>query len=326
MGDCNIMQKNKQQPGTISVLIPSYGHADYIQLTLASIFEQSRQPYEVIVINDGSPDDTASAVAPFLDRIIYIEQENQGLIQSLNRGLQICTGDYVQFLASDDWLASGTFETSATILDNHPDIGLVHGGITIVDEKGNLYPHLEARQHSLGKHRDTVGLILGNYIFVPATLCRRKALEAAGPFRPYLFCQDWEMWLRIALDGWYLYGIKEPLAFYRRHASNISRPENMKKALQEELKMLSHLHHRFEGRISPEEAAAFASSKRQLLRALAWANLLSEEPTLARKLFMRLLIKKPDLNSARGLVSSFLPIRLHYEAKKLYLKLRGWKA
>ena len=89
---------------TISVVIPAYGHAHFIRQTLESVLGQTRPPSEVIVINDGSPDDTRGAVRPFMDRITYLEQENQGMVRTMNRARDLATGDYNFGVASDDWL------------------------------------------------------------------------------------------------------------------------------------------------------------------------------------------------------------------------------
>ena len=89
---------------TISVVIPAYGHAHFIRQTLESVLGQTRPPSEVIVINDGSPDDTRGAVRPFMDRITYLEQENLGMVRTMNRARDLATGDYNFGVASDDWL------------------------------------------------------------------------------------------------------------------------------------------------------------------------------------------------------------------------------
>jgi len=191
----------KGRHGTVSVLIPSYNHAPYIRQCLDSILGQTRPADEIIVLDDGSSDDTATVIRPYLDRITFIEQENRGLIRTLNRGVPLCTGDYILMFASDDWLAPDAIAAMAAILDDHPDVGTVHAGVTIVDERGCPQAHLTEKlsPYPVGKHRDTAGLILRNYINGQANLSRREAFAGAGPYLDHPFCQDWQMWLTIAL-------------------------------------------------------------------------------------------------------------------------------
>ncbi|HZT95212.1 MAG TPA: glycosyltransferase family A protein, partial [Chloroflexota bacterium] len=101
----------------ISVIVPAYNHERFIVRTLESLTLQTRPADEIIVVNDGSPDDTETAVAPFLNDIDYIRQPNRGVAAALNRGLERATGDYFLFLASDDYLAPHALEVLATTLD-----------------------------------------------------------------------------------------------------------------------------------------------------------------------------------------------------------------
>jgi glycosyltransferase involved in cell wall biosynthesis len=88
----------------ISVIIPTYRHRDFILRTLDSVFAQTRGDYEIIVVNDGSPDDTKTVLTPLVDagRIRYVEQPNGGQSQARNRGLELARGKYIAFLDDDD--------------------------------------------------------------------------------------------------------------------------------------------------------------------------------------------------------------------------------
>ena len=88
----------------VSIVIPTYQHCDFILRTLSSVFEQSLGDYEIIVVNDGSKDDTATVLAPLVDagRITYIEQENRGQSHARNVGLSRARGEYIAFLDDDD--------------------------------------------------------------------------------------------------------------------------------------------------------------------------------------------------------------------------------
>ena len=315
-------QAPQRAPGTISVVIPSYGHANYVKTTLDSILRQTRQPYEIILINDGSPDDTASAVQPYLAKITYIEQENRGVVATLNRGLQLATGEYVWMLASDDWLEDYAFATLADILDTHPDVGIAHGDVTFVDGTGRALAEEAARPIPLGKHRDLALLIGGNFVSAPATLCRREALLAVGTFPDRPFCHDWAMWLRVLIAGWSLYGTPEHVTCYRRHGRNLSGRQNRARALHDDLSMLDSLGREFRSSWTVAEVRALQVSMIRVRRNLGWCTLADNQRTTARRCFARLAVEHPDGNSFYGLFLAILPTPLYATLRALNARAR----
>lgn len=298
---------NKTARGTISIVIPSYGHEKYIAQTLDSLLAQTRQPLEIIVLNDGSPDDTSSAVQPYLNKITYIEQHNHGLMYTLNRGIALCRGDYILVIASDDWLEPAALELLGAALDEHPDIGLAYGGITPVDMTGKPFRDLAMASSPTGKHRELARLITANYIAAPTVLVRRAALENAGPFLDFTYSQDWAMWLAIALQGWSLYGVETAVACYRRHPNNLTRPETLVRALEDNLAMLEATRQRFVNTLTPEYTRAFAAGKQRILRALGWHSLEHGMSDASRKWFYLLSKERVDNNMLMGYMLSTLP-------------------
>jgi glycosyl transferase family 2 len=308
------MSEQTYRQGSISVLIPTYGHAMYIGQTLDSILSQTRPAHEIIVINDGSPDDTGAAVRPYLDRIRYIEQENRGLVETLNRGIGLCRGDYIWILGSDDWLAPDALETLAAVLDRHPDVGLVHGGITVVDAQGRPHPDLRWVPYPAGRHRDIARLFTVNYIAAPAVLCRAAALRAIGPVPNYKFCQDWAMWFQLAYQGWFMYGVARPVAFYRRHGNNLTDPQHATQARQEEVQMRRAMAPLF---VEPLlRGRRIGPPDRHLLRLLGWFSLAHRDRAVARRAFRHLLITRPDFKSATGLALAYVPGPVYANLKK----------
>jgi len=104
----------------VSVIIPAYRHARDIGACLESLFAQTYKDIEVIVVNDGSPDDTDAAVAPFLDRITYIVQENRGAPAARNRGAGVAGGKYLLFCDADIVMEPTCIEKMRAALDAHP--------------------------------------------------------------------------------------------------------------------------------------------------------------------------------------------------------------
>lgn len=296
-----------QEKGTISVLIPSYNHAPYISQALDSLLRQTRPPGEIIVVDDGSIDNTVSVVQPYLDKIRFVEQENRGVSRTLDRGLALCQGDYVLILASDDWMEPDALRLMGTILDRHPDVGVVYGSNTVVDLQGVPLSGWKQVPHPLEKCRDTTWLILKNFV-TTAPLARRAALLEAGSYLDFLYCQDYAMWLRMALNGWSFYGLKEVVACYRRHPTNLTNPQNSLRSIEDIRRMLKAVRSQFEDRLTDAEKQAFAVSDRNLLRSYGWTSLWQGSPQIPRRLFLDALRSRIALPDLVGLLATFLPV------------------
>jgi glycosyltransferase involved in cell wall biosynthesis len=314
------MSEQGRRRGSISVVIPAYGHAAYIGQTVESLLRQTRPAAQIIVINDGSPDDTAGAVRPYLDQITYIEQENRGLVQTLNRGLALCAGDYVCTIGSDDWMAPNALESLAAILDQYPEVGLVHGGVTIVDAAGHAHPEVAPPPYPRGLYHDVSTLFRHNYIIPPATLCRRAALLDAGPFLDHPYTQDWAMWLRIALHGWAFYGLDQAVAFYRRHGENLSDAKNFPAAHADERRMLSAVAQEYLDRLAAQGQGALDGDGRRLVRMLGWRSLARGDRRTARRAFAWVIRAALDVKSVPGLLLALLPSRVYAELRRVYLR------
>jgi len=294
---------------SISVIIPTYMHERFIAQTLDSVLAQTRPSCEVIVVNDGSPDDTDAAVAPYLGRITYLKQANTGVSSALNRGMTVAFGDYLLFIASDDWLCPDALEKLAQPLDNHPDVGLSYGEVFMVDEAGRPSPETFPRRtcRRVGKHDASEALIMGNFIPAMATLVRSSAARAAGAFAEYPYSQDWALWLQIALRRWLFFGVSDQVAYYRRHAGNTSRGSNELAILEDAIKMLRssgkrrHVSHDDLTPLFRRSIAAYESR-------LAWIYLDAGRAKDARRTYFRVL-GTPNLAAAGalGLILSFLP-------------------
>lgn len=226
-------------PGSISVIIPAYNHEKFVQESVRSVLAQSRKPLEVIVVDDGSRDSTADAVASFGDAVTLLRRAHRGVRETVWDGLQWAQGTYVLLLGSDDFLKSDALQRLGLVLDMYPDVALAYGGVTFVNAAGNPLADTSAPR-PYGKHWDPRRLMKDNYVPAPAALCRRSSLLAVGePTFPR--CGDWERWLRLALAGWYFYGIGDSVAYYRRHDRNTSKESARLDAWAEQARMLAAL-------------------------------------------------------------------------------------
>jgi GT2 family glycosyltransferase len=211
----------------VSVIIPCFNQARYLKRAVESVFAQTHTDIEVIVVNDGSTDETGTVAARFLSHpaFRYIAQVNRGLAAARNAGLRVATGEYLSFLDADDYLHPEKVASQATVLDDNPAIGFVYCDIVSVDEAGEPLPE----QYSVAEARAAlVGNIFSNLVrggfFPPHTvLVRRKALADVGEFDVGLGGHaDYDLWMRLAGAGHEAYFVDRKLAYYRRHPESMS--------------------------------------------------------------------------------------------------------
>ena len=205
----------------VSIVIPAYNVAAYIAETLESIFAQTYTNYEVIVVNDGSPDteEFERAIAPYLDRLRYLKQENLGASVARNAGVKAARGEFIAFLDADDlWQPNYLHQQLKFIRERNSD--LVCADATMFGA-----PETEGRSYmtSLMNDAPPVGdvsflqLIDANRCLITSGIvARRERLVEAGPFDPALrTAQDFDMWLRLALNGARLSYQRQALLKYR---------------------------------------------------------------------------------------------------------------
>lgn len=211
----------------VSIVIPTYNMAEFLPVALESSLGQDYTDTEIIVVNDGSTDDTETAVRPYLPQVRYQRQENQGLVATLKRGMEIATGQYICFLDADDALCPYTVSAQVEQLDRNPCVGLVFGRAFEMDSLGkviglhNPFPGVK-RPTLVPSPQAFRWLLRGSGIQKSTVMIRRSAFERVGPFQQQSWPgEDWDMWLRIA--AWHdLAYIPRPLAYRRVHRHSIT--------------------------------------------------------------------------------------------------------
>lgn len=188
----------------VSVIIPAYNTAGHIGVALGSVFAQSYTDFEVIVINDGSPDSQQMelAIAPYLARIIYLRQQNLGPSAARNLGIQRAQGEFLAFLDSDDeWLPHYLAEQMG-FLYSHPALDMVYCDATVqgdVDTAGKTYMQLCP---STGPVTFESVLVLQTQPITSGTVVRRQKVTAAGLFDEAIrHSEDHDLWLRVIYAG-----------------------------------------------------------------------------------------------------------------------------
>lgn len=207
----------------VSVIIPTYRHAEYVEETLGSVFAQTFVDYEVIVVNDGSPDDTAARLRPLAQagRIRYIEQPNAGQAAARNRGLAEARGEFVAYLDDDDLWPADKLTWQVAALREHPAWVMVSGPSGQADAEGRRAEPSDA--NGAVEVRDTRELFVNSGIDSPGqVLVRREVLEKIGGFDPTLWgADDTDLWIRLSVHG-EVGRVGRTALYYRRHAGNAS--------------------------------------------------------------------------------------------------------
>jgi glycosyltransferase involved in cell wall biosynthesis len=214
----------------ISVIIPAYNQAMYVSEAIRSVLGQTYPDFELIVVDDGSTDETSQILAGFQDpRIHVIRQSNAGLSSARNTGLHESTAPLVTFLDADDYFLPNKLEVLSRYLENNLEIGLVAGRVIYIDHTGRTLVEAEKPSSLL----ELPGLLFENPICVSGILLRRNWLERVGVFDESLrACEDWDLWLRLLIEGCQMAWVENLVVAYRIHPGQMTRQsDRMRKAI-----------------------------------------------------------------------------------------------
>lgn len=205
----------------VSVVIPTYNCARYVAGAVESALGQTAPGIEVIVVDDGSTDETAEVMSRFDGLVRYVRQENAGVAVARNRGVAEARGRYLAFLDADDAWYPEKVERQLDALCASSGCRASYSALMVSD--ADLRP---VRRHLAGRRGSSLEdlLFLGNVVGTPSSvLCDRGVFLEAGGFDPELSqCADWEMWVRIAALTEFAV-VPEPMVLYRVHGGNMSR-------------------------------------------------------------------------------------------------------
>lgn len=207
----------------VTVIIPTFNRSAFIPDAIKSVLDQNYENIEIIVVDDGSTDDTQDKLSSWikLGVIRYEFQENRGRSAARNRGISLASGDYLAFLDSDDLFEHGKLKTQVDLFSRNPEIGLLHSGYCKFNEfndnlgyrdpswfSGWIYPEILLKWNSL--------------LATPTVMVPKHVMEEMGGFDESLYIgEDLDMWRRIARR--YPFGyINQSLARIRVHSGNTS--------------------------------------------------------------------------------------------------------
>ena len=207
----------------VSVIIPAYNGDRYIAEAIDSVLEQTcPDESEIIVVDDGSIDNTFRVVEQYGDRLTYLSQENQGVAASRNLGLAAARGEYIAFLDQDDIFLPHKLSDQVALLDRDPNLGIVNSGWQIVDERGIDKAAVQPWQQI--PNLNYASLIIWKPVFLGAMLFRRSWLERSGGFDTTLSqTPDVDLVMRLAMMGCPAAWVKQTTVKYRQHDANASK-------------------------------------------------------------------------------------------------------
>ncbi|HEY0003254.1 MAG TPA: glycosyltransferase [Pyrinomonadaceae bacterium] len=210
----------------VSICIPSYNHARYLPAALESALSQTYKDFEMIVVDDGSTDESLLIAESFAARypahirvLTHPERGHRGIAETANLAKRAARGEYWSGLCSDDVWYPDKLEQQVAFMEANPRVGLVYGLAQAVDEQGEQLPQVNG--WSISHEPDTLSRLLQeNPIPAATALVRFECLKRAG-FEDDLVYSDWEWWIRILAHS-ELGFIPRPLVMYRIHAYNTS--------------------------------------------------------------------------------------------------------
>ncbi len=202
----------------VSVVMPVFNGGRTLREALCSILDQTYQPLEVVVVDDGSEDDSAAVVTGMNDgRVMLLRQEHRGLVSALNRGCAAARGELIARLDADDLAHQGRLAIQVAYLQEHPTVGLVGTWALLRDEGGGKQVFAPpALDGALRRY-----LLWDNPFIHSSVMFRREAFQQAGGYTPGAN-EDYRLWVHIA-RRWQIAVVPEVLVTHRVHSTSLSR-------------------------------------------------------------------------------------------------------
>jgi glycosyltransferase involved in cell wall biosynthesis len=211
----------------ISVVIPTYNRSDYLIEALNSVINQTYKNIEIIIVDDGSKDNTKEVVNNYIElhktrNIRYYYKENGGVATARNFGIHQSNGILIAFLDSDDLLKKEKLSKQVKLFDN-PKVGLVHSHYSIMKEFGEIITNKTIKQNKLNGYMYNK-MRISNLVGTSTVIVKKECINTVGLFEgEYSPAEDYDLWLRISKEYEFGY-LEESLAYYREFSSdNISR-------------------------------------------------------------------------------------------------------
>lgn len=305
---------------SVSVIIPTYNRADFIAETLESVLTQTYEPCEIIIVDNGSTDDTLARLAPYGDvvRVIGEAQSGMGGAYARNTGIKHAKGDYIAILDSDDLWHPDKLKLQMALLTNDKNLAWAYSdSVEFEHDKSNIL-YVQSKRFKLHEGMILKPLFIKNFIVSATPVIRRDVFDQVGFYHPLPKATDWDMMLRIAAN-YPIALVPQILAYKRRHAANVTTLTGGQRGLNSSLEVVKRIVGQNED-LKEFESQALAQIYRANGLLLAKSNLSRE----ARAAFGEVLKRQPSDMATYGYwLSTFMPKSLQQAA--VGLRNRAWR-
>ena len=205
----------------ITVYITNYNYGKYLKRAIDSVLNQTEQDFEIIIIDDGSIDNSKAVIESYRNnpKIKIVLQQNKGLTISNNLALKLSKGKYIMRLDADDYLEENALNKLSNVLDEKPQVGMVFGDYYLIDKKNNIIEHFQ--RHDFNNDVE----LFDQPAHGACTMFRTECLKQLGGYDESISRQDgYELWLRF-IEKYEISNISEPIFYYRQHGENLTSKE-----------------------------------------------------------------------------------------------------
>jgi len=236
----------------VSVIVPCYNHERYVGKSILSVIEQPYKNIELIVIDDGSQDNTAKIVKNLSGKYGFyteIHKINRGICHTLNKAIALSSGKYLKFLASDDFIHPQSISEFVHYLENHPEADVCFGDLIKIDEDDNQLDFFKSgipksfqRKHSVDNVADVSAAmaIQASPIIGPSYMIKKSVLDEFGPFDESQIVEDWDLFLFLVCHSKKVSYLPAIAGFYRVfNARNRPYKRSLKKHFQSDIQIIS---------------------------------------------------------------------------------------
>lgn len=206
----------------VTIVIPCYNHAQFVEETIQSVIDQDYDNIELIIIDDGSKDNSVEVIKGMIPacekrfvRFEFRHRPNKGLSATLNESLLWCKGAYFFPLASDDIIYPTIIRKEVMLLESNPKYAMCHTHAESIFTQPDVAKY-QTKHYEFEFH----DLINKNQIYAPTAMIKMEVLKELNGFDESLYMEDWDLWLRLTHKGYKIAFINEVLAFYRQHENN----------------------------------------------------------------------------------------------------------
>lgn len=315
----NLNREGKINP-LVSVIIPTYNCARYITEAIESVLNQTCKDFEIIIIDDGSTDNTGNIINDYIEKnytIKYFYQKNKGPAAARNNGLSKARGEYIAFLDSDDiWLPEFLHKLVSKI-ESNPETGFIYCGCLFVSAEREIIPDYIRRNYFV-RGNIVLDLFCNYFLMTGSVVIRKQCLDKVGYFNEKLLVgEDYDLFLRVAYH--YKADFVNENLFERRVLSNSLSRKDFKLDARNDLETLKRF---------VKEHADFYISHRKIISArladyyfsFGYKCLHNGEAVLAFPLFLYSMSHKPSVRVVKNLIFCLIPHPLRRFLKEKYAK------